>query len=137
MANTNPLQEISKLQQQIEQLKDAAVSELKARRAELETELKSIEAEIENLTGKAPRQRRTRVTAANGSGPASSSEAPVGKKPDLQELKVLLAGRARKNHLPPQRGGYDVRNVKIMAMANPHLLRMGGKGPWPTVTLLK
>jgi hypothetical protein len=30
-----------------------------------------------------------------------------------------------------------LRNIKILAEANPHLLKLGGKGPWPTVTLLR
>ena len=51
----NPLEEISKLQQQIAQLTDAAVGELKARRADLENELKAVDAELEKLTGKPAR----------------------------------------------------------------------------------
>ena len=137
MAIPNSLQEINKLQQQIEQLKDAAVSELKARRAELESELKSVESEIENLTGKPATVRRPRAYAAPSAGPvASAPEASSGKKPDLQELKALL-GAAPEKTISLRKEGYDVRNVKILAMANPHLLRMGGKGAWPEVTLLK
>jgi len=134
MANSNSLQEISKLQQQIEQLKDAAINELKARRAELEAELKSVDAELLNLTGKPAVTRRGRtpgVAAAPAGAPASE-----GKKPDLQELKALLSAAPNKT-ISLRKEGYDVRNVKIMAMANPHLLRMGGKGAWPEVTLLK
>lgn len=33
--------------------------------------------------------------------------------------------------------GLDLKNIKTLAAANPHLLQMGGNGPWPTVTLLK
>ncbi len=134
MATNNPLQEISKLQQQIEQLKEAAVTELKTRRAELESELKLIDAELENLTGKPAVVRRSR-SAAPSSG-AASSPASEGKKPDLQELKNLLAAAPNRT-ISLRKEGYDVRNVKILAMANPQLLRMGGKGAWPEVTLLK
>jgi hypothetical protein len=59
-----------------------------------------------------------------------------GMKPDLQELKALLAVAPNKT-IFLRKEGYDVRNVRIMAEANPHLLRMGGKGAWPEVTLLK
>ena len=33
--------------------------------------------------------------------------------------------------------GYDLQNIKGLANANPGLLKLGGKAPWPTVTLLK
>ncbi len=133
---TNPLEEISKLQQQIESLKDAAVEELKARRIAIEEELKHIDSELEKLTGKAPRAKRGRRAPAEGAEAAPAAEKSAGKKPDLQELKALLAAAPNKT-ISLRREGYDVRNVKVMAQANPHLLSMGGKGAWPEVTLLK
>jgi len=127
----NSLEEISRLQQQIVRLTEAAVGDLKARRAELEAELKNIDVEIENLTGKPARVKRTRQAA-----PVSAATPPTGKRPDLQELKALLAEAPNKT-ISLRKEGYDVRNVKVMAQANPGLFAMGGKGPWPTVTLLK
>ena len=35
------------------------------------------------------------------------------------------------------KGGYDLRNIKVLAQANPGLLQLGGKGAWPTVKLMK
>lgn len=134
MPTASPLQEISKLQQQIEALKEAAINELRARRTELESELKSVEDQIEQLTGKPARVRRPRGTSAPAAG--ASSEVREGKKPDLQELKELLAAAPNKT-ISLRKEGYDVRNVKVLAEANPHLLRMGGKGAWPEVTLLR
>jgi peptidoglycan hydrolase CwlO-like protein len=49
------LDEISKLQQQISQLKDSAITELNARRSQLQNELKIIDAEIQTFTGKPSR----------------------------------------------------------------------------------
>ena len=128
----SPLEEISKLQQQIETLKDAAITELRNRKAALEAELKSVDGEIERLTGKQPRQRRVRYGTPEAAGAAPTQM----KRPDLQELKALLAAAPNKT-ISLRKEGYDVRNVRVLAQANPHLLRMGGKGPWPEVTLLK
>jgi len=128
------LEAIAKLQQQIAQLKDSAITELQARRIQLQAELKTIDADIEHLTVKPPRAPRTARVPGAPSRPRSN--APEGKKPDLQQLKALLAEAPGKTILL-RKEGYDVRNVKIMAMANPTLLRMGGLGPWPTMTLLK
>ncbi len=73
---------------------------------------------------------RTRTTSPR------ATAGGTGKKPDLQELKALLVEAPNKT-ISLRKEGYDVKNVKIMALANPHLLRMGGKGPWPEVTLLR
>lgn len=133
MSTSNPLEEITKLQEQIESLKNAAVAELTARRATLQQEIKSVDHEIEKITGKPVKVRASRLLSpANG----VPGEKVTGKKPDLQQLKALLAAAPEKT-ISLRKEGYDVRNVKVMAEANPHLLRMGGKGPWPTVTLLR
>ena len=124
----NPLEEINKLQAQIASLREAAADELKARRSVLEAELKAVDAELEKLTGKPPRVKRARGGATGGGEPS------VGKKPDLQELKALLASAPNRT-ISLRKEGYDVRNVKVLAAANPHLFQMGGKGPWPQVTL--
>jgi hypothetical protein len=58
------------------------------------------------------------------------------KSPSLQELKEILAAAPEKT-LAVRSEGYDLRNIKVLASANPGLLKLGGKGAWPTVTLLK
>ncbi len=140
MLATNAIDEISKLKEQIAQLTGEAIGELNSRRSALQEELKTIDAELENLIGRPTKVRRPRRTAtkiAIPNGSTGSSPAPTsGKKPDLQELKALLAEAPEKT-ISLRKEGYDLRNVRILAEANPHLLRMGGKGAWPEVTLLK
>jgi predicted nucleic acid-binding Zn-ribbon protein len=125
--NPNPLEEIAKLQAQIEELKGGALQELKDRRVALEQELKAVDAEIEKLTGKPAAAKRTRRTNA--------PDMPA-RTPDLQELKEMLSAAPDKT-IGIRKEGLDLRNIKILAEANPHLLKLGGKGPWPTVTLLR
>jgi hypothetical protein len=57
------------------------------------------------------------------------------KKPDLQELKEILARQPAKT-LNIRGEGFDTPNIKVLADSNPHLLRYE-KGTWPKVTLLK
>jgi hypothetical protein len=64
MSKRNPVQEISKLQQRIEQLKEAAVGELKDRRLVLEADLKSIDCQLEALIGKSARRKSTDTPAS-------------------------------------------------------------------------
>lgn len=100
-------------------------------------ELKTIDSELEKIIGRPVAVRRRRAVAPGSPYPmGNSSSVSTGKRPDLQELKALLAAAPNKT-ISLRKEGYEVRNVKILAMANPHLLRMGGKGPWPEVTLLK
>ncbi len=124
----NPLAEIARLEAQIELLKDGAVSELQERRMALERELRAVDAELERITGKPPTVRRGRRL--------SGAPAAPGRTPDLQELKEMLNAAPNKT-IGIRKEGLDLRNIKILAEANPHLLRIGGKGAWPTVTLLK
>jgi hypothetical protein len=93
----------------------------------LEQELKAVDAEIEKLTGKPAAAKRTRRTNA--------PDMPA-RTPDLQELKEMLSAAPDKT-IGIRKEGLDLRNIKILAEANPHLLKLGGKGPWPTVTLLR
>ena len=58
------------------------------------------------------------------------------KSPSLQELKAIIAEDPEKT-LNIRKGGYDLRNIKVLAQANPGLLQLGGKGAWPTVKLMK
>ncbi len=55
------LAQISKLQQQIAQLKDAAINELKARRIDLENELTTVNAELATLVGQPITAKRQRT----------------------------------------------------------------------------
>jgi DNA repair exonuclease SbcCD ATPase subunit len=123
----NSLKKIQELQAQIANLREEAIQELRDRREALLEELETIETEISELSGK----------PAGGAGKGRRrTPAPAGKTPSLQELKELLAAAPGKT-LKIRQEGLDLKNIKRLASANPHLLQMGGNGPWPTVTLLK
>ena len=66
---------------------------------------------------------------------SSSPKTPLKSVP-LQELKELLANAPEKT-LSIRKEGLDLANIKTLVKANPTLLKLGGKGPWPTLTLLK
>jgi hypothetical protein len=116
---------IADLQAEIEMLKQTALLDLREKRVALAQQLHEVDSELARLTGKTL-EKRTR-------GPG---KAPVGRSIALQDLKELLAAAPEKT-LNLRNAGLEVRNVKVLVHANPHLLRMGGKGAWPTVMLLK
>jgi hypothetical protein len=120
----SPLAQITQLKAQIEKLKEEAVKELRLKKEALVQEITSIDAQLAELTveesGAAPKRK----------------EKPAGKSIPLQDLKALLADAPDKT-ISIRREGLDLRNIRVLAEANPGLLKLGGKGPWPTVTLLK
>jgi hypothetical protein len=126
MSSNSSLERLQQLKAEIASLEQAAVQELMDRRNALTHELASIDAEIAKLTGKPVQEKKARAT--RNSGP--------GKNIPLQELKELLAAAPGKT-LNVRKEGLELRNIKVLATANPGLLRLGGKGAWPTVTLLK
>lgn len=121
------LKRIQELQAQIANLREEAIQELRDRREALLQELEGIETEIAELAGKP-------AVATAGRG-RKRATAP-GRSIPLQDLKELLA-KAPGKTISIRQEGLDTKNIKTLAGANPHLLQMGGKGPWPTVTLLK
>jgi septal ring factor EnvC (AmiA/AmiB activator) len=127
MANKqNAIDRIQELKAEIASLEQSAIAELKERRNALAQELAGVDAEIAHLTGRLPEGRKTRAR-----GPKT-----IARSLPLQDLKELLAAAPGKT-LSVRKEGLDLANIKTLAAANPHLLRLGGKGPWPTVTLLK
>jgi DNA repair exonuclease SbcCD ATPase subunit len=119
---------LAALKAEIKQLEQTALSELVEKRNSLTQQLAQVDAEIAELTGNKPEsKRRTRR--------ASAISTPPRNLP-LQELKELLAAAPEKT-LSIRKENLELQNIKTLASANPHLLRLGGKGPWPTVTLLK
>ena len=126
MASQSSLERLQQLKAEIASLEQAAVQELMDRRNALTHELASIDAEIAKLTGKPVQEKKTR--AVRSAGP--------GKSLPLQELKELLANAPGKT-VNIRKEGLELRNIKVLATANPQLLKLGGKGAWPTVTLLK
>jgi septal ring factor EnvC (AmiA/AmiB activator) len=127
MANKpNAIDRIQELKAEIASLEQSALNELKQRRDSLAEELIAIDAEIAHLSGKPAESKRSRARTGKR----------IGKSLPLQELKELLAAAPGKS-LSIRKEGLDLANIKTLAAANPHLLELGGKGPWPTVTLLK
>lgn len=124
--HSSSLERLEALKAEIASLEQAAVSELKERRKALVDELASIDARIAELTGQASETKTSRARGARVGG----------KSLPLEALKELLANAADKT-VNIRKEGLDLQNIKTLAKANPHLLSLGGKGPWPTVTLLK
>ena len=121
--NSASLSRIQELKAQIAQLEKQSIQELREKREAIVKEMAEIDTQLAELTG-APAEKKTRATAA------------PGRSIPLSELKELLAAAPDKT-LSIRQAGLELRNIKILAEANPHLLRIGGNGPWPTVTLLK
>ena len=127
MSNTTTsLNRIEQLKAEIAKLEQGALQELMERRNALSHDLATVDAEIAKLTGKAVHTKSARSTAPK----------TAGKSPSLQELKELLANAPEKT-LSVRREGLDLANIKTLTKANPSLLKMSAKGPWPLVTLLK
>jgi len=114
---------IEELKALLAKAQNDAVQELRDRRNTLAKELAEVDAQIAALTGEAVEKPARKVKS-------------VGKSIPLQELKELLATSPDKT-LSIRKEGLELRNIKVLAEANPTLLKLGGKGPWPTVTLLK
>ena len=125
MPTTSSIDRISQLKAEIAKLEQSAIQELMDRRNALTNELASVDTELARLTG-------TPIEAKKGRGSTKSA----GKSLSLQELKELLAEAPEKT-LSIRKEKLDLANIKTLAKANPTLLKLGGKGPWPTLTLLK
>ena len=123
--STASLDRITDLKAQIAALEKNALSELVEKRNRLSLELASVDAEIAHLTGKPVEGKKARSTSSKAL-----------KSPSLQELKAILADAPAKT-IGIRKEGYDLQNIKVLANANPGLLKLAGKAPWPTVTLLK
>jgi len=119
------LDRIADLKAQIEVIEKNALQEIMDKRKVLTLEIAALDAEIGRLTGKPAEWKRARATSTKAL-----------KSPSLQSLKEILAAAPGKT-ISIRSEGYDLKNIKVLAKANPHLLQLGGKGAWPTVTLLK
>lgn len=122
-------------------LQRATEETLRERREWLRHELASVETELADLAGTAE--------SAEPAPPATPVEEPkVAKKarvkaPAAAAREIVLAElvaelEAAPNHtLNIRKAHLDVKSVKALAKANSHLLQLGGKGGWPTVTLVE
>jgi hypothetical protein len=126
MPTTTSLDRISQLKAEIASLEQAALQELMERRNALSREMAAVDAELAKLTGKPVEGKKTR----------SNATPSTGRNIPLQELKELLAAAPDKT-VNIRKENLELRNIKNLAEVNPGLLKLGGKGAWPTVTLLK
>jgi predicted nucleic acid-binding Zn-ribbon protein len=123
MPTTDSQERIEQLKAQLASLEKNAIQELRDRRDSISREIATIDAEITKLAGKPVEGKRS-----------AASTAP-GRNIPLQQLKEELAAAPDKT-LNIRRANLELRNIKILAKVNPGLLKLGGKGAWPTVTLL-
>jgi len=121
--NQSATARIEELKALLAKAQNDAAQELRDRRTALAKELADVDAQIAELTGEAVEKPARKVKG-------------TGKSIPLQELKELLAAAPDKT-ISIRKEGLELRNIKVLAEANPSLLKLGGKGPWPTVTLLK
>ena len=119
------LARIQELQKEIATLQSDALRELQSERAALLKQITSIDSQIAELTG-VPAEKKAEGEAKELSG----------KSIPLQELKELLAAAPDKT-INIRKEGLQLANIKTLAKYNPQLLSLGGKGAWPTVTMLK
>jgi hypothetical protein len=114
---------IDQLKAEISKLELAAVQELVDRRNSIIQELATVDAEIAKLTGKPVEEKKPQTAVSSG------------RNIPLQQLKDELAAAPDKT-LNIRKANLELRNIKILDRTNPGLLKLGGSGPWPTVTLL-
>lgn len=112
---------INALKAEIAALEQSAIGELYSKRTNILTEIAQIDAKISDFTGKAVKGTKTRVRST--------------RSVSLTELTDLLHHAPEKT-VNVRKEKLDFANIKTLASANPHILKLAGKGPWPTVTLL-
>ena len=117
------LDRLQQLQAEVVKLQQSAIQELMDRRNAISRELVAVDEEIAKLTGKAVEDKKPHTPTS------------PGRSIPLQQLKEELAAAPNKT-LNIRKANLELRNIKNLARVNPGLLKMGGSGPWPTVTLL-
>lgn len=115
------LNRIEQLKAEIAGLEKAAVSDLIAKRASKVKELEALDAEIARISGKGVNAGRVK--------------AKPGRPVSYQELMMLLE-RAAGNTINVRKEKLDLALVRSIAAGNPKLV-FGGKGPWPTLSLVR
>lgn len=104
---------------------------LQGRRERLIQELASVEADLADLAdgqrAEAPKTEKKARATASAANP---------KEITLAELIAELEA-APEHTLNIRKANLDGKHIKALIKANPELLHLGGKGAWPTVTLVK
>jgi hypothetical protein len=120
-------------EKKIEALKAEAISEIAKRRSVLLEQLKAVDEEYEQLTGKSVRGERVRKAGSDGT---KTPKADVGDERELVDLLKKADG-----HKLNRKGfgdlGYNLRSAKVIAKSNEKLFKLDENGPQATITLLK
>jgi hypothetical protein len=124
MPGSGTLDPLDQLISEIADLQKAAIQDLMDRRNWLSRELARVDAELAELTGEPMAGKKARA------------EAIPARQVTLPELIVKLE-MAPHRTLNIRKANLEAKHIKALAKANPRLLKLGGKGAWPTVTLLK
>ena len=121
--STSSLERLQQLKAEISKLRQSAIKELMDRRNAISRELAAVDADIAELSGKPVEGKKLRASA------------PPARNISLAQLKEELTAAPNKT-LNIRKANLELRNVKNLAKVNPGLLKLDGKGAWPTVTLL-
>lgn len=113
----------------IARLQEKVIEELRQRRAWLRRELLEVDAELAELTWE-PGTEAPEPSMAPAS--ATSTKRTVTLPELIAELEVA-PGRT----LNIRKASLEAKSIKALIKAHPQLLKLGGKGAWPTVTLLE
>jgi hypothetical protein len=123
---------------------DKALAELMQKRLEAVSSLASIDADImevrrltgETRNGRSGKRRLADQTRNGRRGKRRKTNQSRNGKPPIEEIVAALAKSDSKT-LQLRHFKWKTAHVRILAAENPGILRLGGKRPWPTVTLLK
>jgi len=123
------LNSLDELITEIARLQEKVIEELRQRRAWLRRELLQVDAELAELTWEPKTE-----TPAPSTAPASITS---GKRTvTLPELIAELEA-APDRTLNIRKATLEAKSIKALIKAHPQRLKLGGKGAWPTVTLLE
>ena len=129
--NLKSAEQIAQLKLEIAKLEQSAIQELLDRRSDLKKSLAAVEKEIAIAQDQLnPSKRRKMGKLTKKPDPTA-----YGKSVPLEELKEKLSFAPNKT-VNIRKEGFNALSIRNLAKANPQLLRIGGKGPWPTVTLI-
>jgi len=125
MPGTDTLDPLEELIAEIANIQKAIIAELRERRSRLSAELASVDAELAEWTDEPAIEKKAPAAAAS-----------THRSVTLRELIAELE-RAPEKTLNIRKAQMEVKSIKALAKANPDRLKLGGKGAWPTVTLLE
>ena len=122
---TGALNSLDELIAEVARLQQVIVEDLRRQHEYLTRELSRVDDELAELTG---------APAAEEPVPTAALVSSEKRNVTLSELIAALQAAPDKT-LNIRKANLEGKGVKALAKAHPHLLKIGGKGAWPTVTL--